>query len=110
MSRIQSSNITDLSEKLGFPPNGQEVDRDPKDFRQSTTEFRQRFAQQGHPLPLHAPYSPEAEQYALAFCQEDNRALTLWPRNDFGWPCWETDRTTSVLRDRQQGLYELMTL
>lgn len=98
MSRIQSSNLANLCTKLGFPPDGEQESgeiesRDPKEFKRAVSLFRIRFAEQGHPLPFSEPYSPEAEKYALAFCEEDDRAETYWPPNAYGWPCWATDKT-----------------
>jgi hypothetical protein len=98
MSRIQSSNIANLCTKLGFPPDGEQESgeiesRDPKEFKRIVASFRVRFAQAGHPLPFSEPYSPEAERYAIAFCEEDDRAETYWPPNAYGWPCWQTDKT-----------------
>ncbi|KAF8859715.1 hypothetical protein BDZ45DRAFT_801399 [Acephala macrosclerotiorum] len=98
MSRIQSSNIANLCTKLGFPPDGEQESgeiesRDPKELKRALSSFRIRFAEQGHPLPFSDPYSPEAEKYALAFCEEDDRAEKYWPPNTYGWPCWATDKT-----------------
>lgn len=97
MSRIQSSNIASLSTELGFPPDGAQG-RDPKEFKRAAAEFRVRFAEKGHPLPFHEPFSIEAEKYALAFCKEEDRAANLWPPNDHGWPCWTKDKTKLVLK------------
>lgn len=92
MARIQSSNISNLCTQLGFPPDGKLHERNPKEFTREVADFRLRFAQQGHPLPFHEPYSIEAEKYAIAFCQEDGRGESLWPPNNHDWPSWIEDR------------------
>jgi hypothetical protein len=87
MSKLQSKNITTLCLELGYSEDF--VGRDPKILTTSITKFRKSFTEKGHDLPCGALDSPEAQKFARAFCEEDNRGQTLWPSNPNGsWPTW----------------------
>jgi hypothetical protein len=90
---IQSSNITKLCTELGFGPEF--IGRESKLLTDLVREFRIKFSNLGNaqPDPLRSN-SPEAQNFALAFCEEDNRGWSLWPSNiTASWPSWEKDRS-----------------
>ncbi|KAE9372633.1 hypothetical protein N431DRAFT_466874 [Stipitochalara longipes BDJ] len=92
MPNIQTKNITTLCSELGFSKD-LAGGRDPTILKAATIEFRKSFIQKGHHLPISTSVSPEAQHFALAFCQESNRGATLWPSNSNGsWPCWSSEQ------------------
>jgi hypothetical protein len=94
-SNIQSSNITNLCSELGFEKKYS--DRDTKILTKAIADFRTSFINKGHHLPYSAPDSPEAQLFALEFCQENNRGEALWPTtSNSPWPSWSSDRSKCV--------------
>jgi hypothetical protein len=95
MSKIQSKNISTLCSELGFSEDS--LGRDPKTFTTAITEFRKSLIEKGNYLPYGASDSPEAQHFALAFCQEEDRGATLWPSvSDSSWPTWSLHRSRYV--------------
>ena len=92
MSKLQSKNITELCLQLGYSEDF--VGRDPKILTSAVTKFRKSFTEKGNDLPYGAPDSPEAQKFARAFCEENNRGQTLWPAGpDVSWPTWPSDQS-----------------
>jgi hypothetical protein len=96
MSAVQSKNIGKLCAELGFGPEF--PGRESKPLTDSIKEFRIKFSDLGNAQPpLFQSNSPEAQNFALVFCEEDNRATSLWPSSTTAsWPSWEKDRSKYV--------------
>jgi hypothetical protein len=93
MAKVQSKNIGKLCAELGFGPEF--PGRESKSLTDSIKEFRIKFSDLGNPQPpIFSSNSPEAQDFALAYCEEDSRARSLWPSiTTASWPSWEKDRS-----------------
>jgi hypothetical protein len=92
---VQSSKISTVSSELGF--SGKHPGREAKIFEAELNNCNLDTLSQGTPFPFWKADTPEAQNLAVHFCEDNHRGQRLWPDDvRKRWLAWTVDRTKYV--------------